>query len=114
MFGASQSVVTKSVTKQMTGEQLIMESDGSSLKGKPISRDNICRAIAGAVILLADGTGVNWKFTKHGRLTFVTSPDCFLDSSLSSSLRICKCQMNTHCLQSKKTFPWGRLVGSVS
>lgn len=33
MFGASQSVGTKNVTKQMTGEQIIMESDGSSLKG---------------------------------------------------------------------------------
>lgn len=42
MFGVSQSVGTKSVTKQMTGEQIITESDGSSLKGKPIPSENIC------------------------------------------------------------------------
>lgn len=42
MFGTSQSVGTESVTKQMTEEQIIMESDGSFLKGKPISRENIC------------------------------------------------------------------------
>ena len=42
MFGASQSVGTESVTKQMTEEQIIMGSDGSFLNGKPISKENIC------------------------------------------------------------------------
>lgn len=42
MFSASQSVGSESVTKQMTGKQIKMESDGSSLKGKLISRENIC------------------------------------------------------------------------
>lgn len=41
-------------------------------------------AIAGAAMILADGSGMDRKLTEHWRLKFVTSPDCFLDSFLSS------------------------------